>query len=654
MAVGWNRSLPQPSPVNLWIESMRSPLAPETVLQNRYRLLKLVAEGGFAQTYLAEDRGRFGERCVVKEFCPNSSDATVFEKAQELFQREAQTLYKLEHPQIPKFRALFTETLDQEKRLFLVQDYVEGQTYRAVLRQRSQSGKLFSESEIRQLLNQLLPVLSYIHGLGLIHRDLSLENLILRTADQTPVLIDFGVVKTVVTQLQQTRVMPSGTAVGKFGFAPIEQLQSGRAYPSSDLYSLAVCCLVLLTGREPTQLFDDVAAAWNWRPHTTVTPELAAIFDRMLAHKPSDRYSTATEVLQSLQSLPPSLSPPAPQSPPLSPSPDLSQVRTIAVDSPEPIRISQPRAQKPFVPPVHTPKAIATPAQSSPKRGPLILAGLATALLSAGAGWFAIQFLTQRPWVKQKPVASPSPAQVRSSKPSPTIRYSESLKLAPGQSVAVQGNLQPGEALFYRFEGTAGDVLSAQLNGSGVSFSLLRSDLSPLNRQSQGVADWQGTLPESGPYFVKVQNDPANSVQAFQLALALAKPAPPQPSATPTPSASLPPSPSPAVPVIDTAALNLGPDAPIQRLSGQLAPAHVQRYAVSVQAGQVLSAAVADDKAVTLTIRNPEGQPLSSAQNVLNWQSLMSEAGTYQVEVVPLDGTVPTNFAVDIGLQQTP
>ncbi len=639
---------------------MRSPLAPETVLQNRYRLLKLVAEGGFAQTYLAEDRGRFGERCVVKEFCPNSSDATVFEKAQELFQREAQTLYKLEHPQIPKFRALFTETLDQEKRLFLVQDYVEGQTYRAVLRQRSQSGKLFSESEIRQLLNQLLPVLSYIHGLGLIHRDLSLENLILRTADQTPVLIDFGVVKTVVTQLQQTRVMPSGTAVGKFGFAPIEQLQSGRAYPSSDLYSLAVCCLVLLTGREPAQLFDDVAAAWNWRPHTTVTPELAAIFDRMLAHKPSDRYSTATEVIQSLQSLPPALSPPVPQSPPSpqspppAPAPDLAQVRTIALDSPEPVRAKQPHEPKPFIPAAHPPKTIATPPQSSPKRGPVILAGLATALFSAGAGWFAIQLLTQRPWAKEQPVASPPPAQVRSPKPSPTIRYSESLKLAPGQSVTVQGNLQPGEALFYRFEGTAGDALSAQLNGSGVAFSLLRSDLSPLNSQSQGVADWQGTLPDSGTYFVKVQNDPANPVRSFQLALALAKPAPLQSSALPTPSASLSPSPSSAEPVIDTAMLTLGPDAPIQRLSGQLAPAHVQRYAVSVQAGQVLSATVVDDQAVTLTIRNSEGQSLSSAQNVLNWQSLMSETGTYQVDVVPLDGTVPTNFVVEIGLQQTP
>ncbi|NJM77309.1 MAG: hypothetical protein HC852_17895, partial [Acaryochloridaceae cyanobacterium RU_4_10] len=307
-------------------------------------------------------------------------------------------------------------------------------------------------------------------------------------------------------------------------------------------------------------------------------------------------------------------------------------------------------------PPVHAPKAIAAPpSQNSPKLGTLILAGLATAIFSAGVGWLAIQFLTQRPWMKEKPVVSPPPtaAQPRSSKPSSTIRYSESLKLAPGQSVTVQGNLQPGEAQSYRFEGSAGDVLSAQLNGSGVSFSLLRSDLSPLNGESQGIANWQGTLPQSDTYFVRVQNAPANTERSFQLALALAKPAPPPP-ANPTPSASLSPSPSPAAPVIDAAALNLGPDAPIQRLSGQLAPAHVQRYAVSVQAGQVLSAAVVDDKAVTLTILNPEGQPLGSAQNVLNWQSLISEAGTYQVDVVPVDGAVPTNFAVEIGVQQQP
>jgi serine/threonine protein kinase len=646
---------------------MSSPLATETVLQGRYRLLRLLAEGAYARTYLAEDQGRFGERCVVKEFCPHANDAAVFEKAKELFQREAQTLYQLEHLQVPQFRGMFTEAVEETQRLFLVQDYVEGETYRAALRSRLQAGEHFSVQEVRQLLKQLLPVLSYIHSKGIIHRDISPDNLILRAADHKPVLIDFGVVKTVVTQLQQTNVMPSGTAVGKFGFAPIEQLQSGRAYPSSDLYSLAVCCLVLLTGLEPSQLFDDAAAVWHWRHHTSVGEGLADVLDKMLAHKPSDRYASADEVLQTLQSVPfgPSPDDAVSSAAVLQPEPsasgtdqpvnlsEASQVRTIAVKPPERLQKAPPQSKK-RIPAVRTRPPASSP-QRHAKTAALVVLGFLLALLSAGAGWLLVQFLMLRPWSKLPIRVSPTPLQQRSPQPSPspTISYSQTLDLVLGQSVTVQGTLQPGEAHTYRFEGSIDDKLFALLTSKNAAFSVLKSDLTPVTRNSQKTTRWQGILPQTDTYSLQVQNRSASQAQPFQLALTLSPhAAPPSPLAPPSDTVTSLPSPTETPPTIETEPLTFTPDSALQRLKGNLSPAQIQRYTVTATAGQVLSAAVFENQAVTLTIRDPAGQALNSAQNVLNWQALVSDPGTYQIDVIPIDNAQPTSFAVEIGLKQ--
>jgi serine/threonine protein kinase len=633
----------------------------DTILQSRYRLLELMAEGGFARTYLAQDQGRFSERCVVKEFCPSSADVTVFKKAKELFQREAQTLYQIEHDQVPKFRALFTTETEPEPRLFLVQDYVAGQTYRSVLQERLLERRSFSEAEVRQLLTSLLPVLSYIHGQGLIHRDISLENLILRSPDQTPVLIDFGVVKTVVTQLQQSRVMPVGTVVGKFGYAPLEQLQSGRAYPSSDLYSLAVCCLVLLTGLEPAQLFDD-GANWNWRSRVSVTDEFAALLDRMLAQKPSDRFGTADDALRSLHALPalPITIVPIPAGSHAAEfsrgNQGQSQGRTIAAvplaAQPGALQDERQRRQDPIIPPVQGVKAVASSAPRTSKANPflLLLVGLITAALSAGLGWLVMQLSLQRPWQpRTAPVATRSPVPTRT--PTPRVRYSEALNLAPGQSTTVQGSLSPKESLTYQFSGTADNTLSAQLSGSGVTFSLLKADLAPVSPQTQNVVNWSGTLPRSGTYYIRVQNDSASTDQPFQFNLALAEPAP-EPSVTPSATPSPTPSPAPSAASVTQTDVTLDDQGQTQELNGQLLPNQVQRYAVRVEAGQSLSAAVVGQASVTLTIRNPSGEPLNNAQNVLSWQAVLPQPGIYQIDVVPIDESINTDFAIAIGLRK--
>ena len=99
-------------------------IQPGQILSNRYAVIRQLGQGGFGRTYLAEDINRFREPCVLKEFSPQVQTPYVLEKAEELFQREATVLYKLQHPQIPKFRELFRTNLSGKEYLFLVQDYL--------------------------------------------------------------------------------------------------------------------------------------------------------------------------------------------------------------------------------------------------------------------------------------------------------------------------------------------------------------------------------------------------------------------------------------------------------------------------------------------------------------------------------------------------
>ena len=96
---------------------MQTAIPTGTILQNRYRVLSILGQGGFGRTYLAEDQGRFNELCALKELLPPQDNAYALEKSKELFQREAQILYQIQHPQIPQFRATF----EQDQRFFLMQ-----------------------------------------------------------------------------------------------------------------------------------------------------------------------------------------------------------------------------------------------------------------------------------------------------------------------------------------------------------------------------------------------------------------------------------------------------------------------------------------------------------------------------------------------------
>ncbi|MEG5033075.1 serine/threonine-protein kinase [Microcoleus sp. AT3-D2] len=359
---------------------MNNPIYPGITLNNHYRIVRELGHGGFGRTYLAEDAHRFNEPCVLKEFAPQVYGSYALQKSEELFEREAGVLYKLQHNQIPRFRELFRVSISDRGYLFLVQDYVPGQSYRFLLDARKRQGLRFIEAEINQLLIQILPVLEYIHSLGVIHRDISPDNLILRSSDGMPVLIDFGGVKQVAATVESLFAEANGTLapatrIGKLGYAPVEQMQMGIVSPHSDLYALAATVLVLLTGKEPHQLLDTQTLNWNWRAECSLSPNLSLVLDKMLAQQPSQRYSSAREVMLALSGNPP-------LQPPLPPAPDFG--------------LTQPPDLSPIPVPAPPPKLPGTPVrvagignQQKMPAWKMVLFVVTVLLSMGGVGWLA-------------------------------------------------------------------------------------------------------------------------------------------------------------------------------------------------------------------------------------------------------------------------
>lgn len=268
------------------------------LLRGRYRAVKPIGRGGFGRTYLALDVDRLNTYCVIKQFAPQAQGTKSLNKALELFTQEAMRLNELgEHPQIPNLLAYF----EQDRYLYLVQQRIEGLN----LSQEIHRLGPLDEANVRTLLMDLLPVMQFIHDHKVIHRDITPSNIIRRKVDNRPVLIDFGVAK----QFSETLLLQPGTRIGTEGYAPIEQLRSGQAYPSSDIYSLGATCLHLLTGCRPDGLYNPLEGRWMWREElakvgTGVSPQMGQVLDRMVKDLISDRYTSAQEVLADLQSLP--------------------------------------------------------------------------------------------------------------------------------------------------------------------------------------------------------------------------------------------------------------------------------------------------------------------------------------------------------------
>ncbi|MDJ0774357.1 MAG: serine/threonine-protein kinase [Mastigocoleus sp. MO_167.B18] len=275
-------------------------------LRNRFRVIRVLSdEGGFGRTYLAEDVDKLKELCVIKQLAPKLPGNWALKKAMELFQKEATRLQQLgEHSQIPTLLAYF----EQDNYLYLVQQFIDGQNLSKELQFRrrgiGKQGRLYAESEIRQILLDLLPVLQYIHQRGVVHRDIKPQNIIRRKKDRRLALIDFGSSKQLTARVQ----IKAGTSIGSHGYCPIEQIRDGVAFPASDLFSLGATCFHLLTGTSPFKLWTENGYNWvnDWKEYLThpIDEKLALVLEKLLKKDIKQRYQSAEQAFNDLSSKP--------------------------------------------------------------------------------------------------------------------------------------------------------------------------------------------------------------------------------------------------------------------------------------------------------------------------------------------------------------
>jgi len=281
--------------------------------RGHYQTIKPLGKGGFGATFQAIDLKSVNQRqCVIKRLNikideiqsahdkPEEVDRIV-KSIEAAFYREAQALEFLgdNNGNIPTLYDYFSFTApafgQQEKPEFkyLVQQYIEGEDLSKELRRKGR----FSETETLDFLKQILPVLQFIHDQNSIHRDIKPSNIVRETATQRLFLIDFGAVKQVVSgETNIKKSLPIFTKV----YASPEQREEGRiaeVYPSSDLYSLAVTCLELLTGITPVDYLDNNYRNWRQQASKIISPSLANILDKMLKVNPRHRFQSAAEVM---------------------------------------------------------------------------------------------------------------------------------------------------------------------------------------------------------------------------------------------------------------------------------------------------------------------------------------------------------------------
>jgi tetratricopeptide (TPR) repeat protein len=268
------------------------------LLVGRYQIISHLGGGGFGETFVACDTQLPGSpQCVVKKLKPQANDPDTLQTARRLFDTEAQVLYKLGiHDRIPQLLAYFEE--NQE--FYLVQEFIQGDD----LSQEIIPGKPLSQDQVICLLQEILDILEFVHQQKVIHRDINPRNIIRRKLDDKLVLIDFGAVKQITTQV----ITPGGktkctVAIGTPGYLPSEQAQGNPKF-SSDIYALGVLGIQALTGLSPEEIEQDPDTnEIIWQNHTSISEDFVKSLDKMVCYDFRQRYSSAGVALQALHDL---------------------------------------------------------------------------------------------------------------------------------------------------------------------------------------------------------------------------------------------------------------------------------------------------------------------------------------------------------------
>ena len=266
----------------------------QLLLRNRYQAIKKIGQGGFGRTFLAKDLDKPSKSyCVIKQFFPENQEKQNIDKASKLFAQEGKRLEQLgKHPQIPELFAYFVENDQQE---YLVQEYIAGQNLQDELKNQG----VYNEIQIIELLVDILKILNFVHKNQVIHRDIKPENIIRRSSDAKLVLVDFGAAKHFTSP---TTLNVTGTVIGSAQYCSPEQAR-GKPVFASDLYSLGVTCIHLLTNVDPFQLFDISENDWVWQSYLVNNPvsqELADVLNKLIVVGLKQRFQSVQEVWQVL------------------------------------------------------------------------------------------------------------------------------------------------------------------------------------------------------------------------------------------------------------------------------------------------------------------------------------------------------------------
>ncbi len=295
-------------------------------LKGHYEITEELGSGTFGETYLAINTEKFNDPCVVKRLKPQHP--SLIQWVQQKFEEEAKTLKLLgKHPQIPELFAHFQENQD----FFLVQEYIKGDD----LRTQFVSGVPWPENIVIFLLRDILEVLEIVHKNNVIHRDIKPENIRITEQDNKIVLIDFGAVKQITTQIfnSQGQVTKTTVVIGTPGYMPMEQMKANPML-CSDVYAVGMIGIEALTGIFPANIPMDSTGKPEWRNKAQVSNEFAAVLDKMVCLYTRDRYQSASEALEAVRKLIESTTPP-----PVQPG---GTTPTVIASPPPPLPTPQP------------------------------------------------------------------------------------------------------------------------------------------------------------------------------------------------------------------------------------------------------------------------------------------------------------------------
>ncbi len=372
------------------------------VVQGRYRIVRLLGQGGMGSVYRAWDL-RLKVPVALKELLPQPGlDAGTLEALRQQFEQEASVLARLNHPGLVRV----TDYFEEQSNAYLVMDFVDGRSLADVIVQDGAQ----SEAKVTDWAKQLLEALAYCHAQGVVHRDIKPQNIVLRPEGKV-VLVDFGLVKLWDPGDPRTRTVMRG--MGTPEYAPPEQYGATTDHtgPPSDIYSLGATIYHLLTGQAPATATERMAIPEAFVPLRQRTPDVSDRVERLvmkaLALSVSERWQTASEMLSVLVSGPlPTFEPLIPKT--LVAPPEFGGVGGTGTPRPAPAR-----------PPVQQPSAEKDPVRHRSKTSWVVIAVGMLVCLAAGCLGFFFGLPLATSWLATATPSLPTQA-VAVSTPAPT------------------------------------------------------------------------------------------------------------------------------------------------------------------------------------------------------------------------------------------